>query len=86
MKQQQALGARLASIEGHVKAIRRMVDEGTYCIDVLKQTYAVDRALKRFESELLRGHLDSCVPQAFREGRKDEVLKELGDVLELARR
>jgi DNA-binding FrmR family transcriptional regulator len=46
----------------------------------------VDRALKRFESELLRGHLDSCVPQAFREGRKDEVLRELGDVLELARR
>jgi CsoR family transcriptional regulator, copper-sensing transcriptional repressor len=86
MKEKQALGARLASIEGHVKAIRRMVDDGTYCLDVLKQTYAVDRALKRFETELLRGHLDTCVPQAFREGRKDEVLKELGDVLELARR
>lgn len=86
MKQQQALGARLASIEGHIKAIRRMVEDGTYCIDVLKQTYAVDRALKRFESELLRGHLDTCVPQAFREGRKDEVMKELADVLELARR
>jgi DNA-binding FrmR family transcriptional regulator len=86
LKEQQALAARLATIEGHVKAIRRMVDDGTYCIDVLKQTYAVDRSLKRFESELLRGHLDSCVPQAFREGRKDEVLKELADVLELARR
>jgi DNA-binding FrmR family transcriptional regulator len=86
LKKQQDLAARLASIEGHVKAIGRMVDEGQYCLDVLKQTYAVDRALKRFESELLRGHLETCVPQAFREGRKDEVLKELGDVLELARR
>jgi len=86
VKEQQALAGRLASIEGHVRAIRRMVDDGTYCIDVLKQTYAVDRALKRFESELLRGHLDSCVPEAFREGRNDEVIKELAEVLELARR
>ena len=86
MKQPEALGARLASIEGHVKAIKRMVDEDAYCIDVLKQTYAVERALKRFEAELLRGHLATCVPTAFREGRRAEILTELGDVFELARR
>jgi len=86
VKEQDALGARLASIEGHVKAIKRMVDDDTYCIDVLKQTYAVERALKRFEAELLRGHLESCVPKGFREGRKDEILAELGDVFELAHR
>jgi hypothetical protein len=34
----------------------------------------------------LRGHLATCVPAAFKEGRNKEVLKELGDVLELARR
>ena len=86
MKEQRALAARLASIEGHVKAIKRMVDEDVYCIDVLKQTYAVERALQRFEAELLRGHLASCVPTAIREGRKSEILAELGDVFELARR
>ena len=86
MKQPEALGARLASIEGHVKAIKRMVDEDAYCIDVLKQTYAVERALKRFEAELLRGHLATCVPTAIREGRKREALTELGDVFELAHR
>ena len=86
VKDQEDLAARLASIEGHVKAIKRMVDEDAYCIDVLKQTYAVERALKRFEAELLRGHLESCVPAAFREGRKNEILTELGDVFELARR
>jgi DNA-binding FrmR family transcriptional regulator len=86
VKQQHELGARLASIEGHVKAIKRMVDEDAYCIDVLKQTYAVERALKRFEGEVLRGHLASCVPAALRDGRKDEILTELGDVFELARR
>jgi len=86
VKEQHALAARLASIEGHVKAIKRMVDEDVYCIDVLKQTYAVERALQRFEAELLRGHLASCVPTAIREGRKSEILAELGDVFELARR
>lgn len=86
MKERHALGARLASIEGHVKAIKRMLDEDAYCIDVLKQTYAVERALKRFESELLREHLASCVPTGFREGRKEQILTELGDVFELARR
>ena len=86
MMEQRALAARLASIEGHVKAIKRMVDEDAYCIDVLKQTYAVERALKRFESELLRGHLATCVPSGLREGRKKEILSELGEVFELAQR
>jgi len=86
VKQQQGLAARLASIEGHVKAIKRMVDDDAYCIDVLKQTYAVERALKRFEAELLRGHLASCVPTGLRDGRRNEILAELGDVFELAQR
>ena len=86
MQATKELDARLASIEGHVKGIRKMVQDGTYCIDVLKQSYAVDRALKRFEAELLKGHLATCVPKAFKEGRNQEVMQELGDVLELARR
>jgi DNA-binding FrmR family transcriptional regulator len=86
VKQQQGLAARLASIEGHVKAIKRMVDDDAYCIDVLKQTYAVERALKRFEAELLRGHLATCVPTGLRDGRRNEILAELGDVFELAHR
>ena len=77
---------RLNFIEGHLAGIRRMVEADKYCVDVLKQTYAVERALKRFEAELLRGHLATCVPAGFREGRKAEILTELGDVFELARR
>ena len=36
---------RLKSIEGHVRGIERMVEEDTYCIDVVRQTIAVQRAL-----------------------------------------
>ena len=55
--EKKVLDTRLASIEGHIKGIRKMVDDEAYCVDVLKQTYAVERALQKFEAELLRGHL-----------------------------
>ena len=81
-----ALDVRLASIEGHVKGIRKMVQDGTYCVDILKQTYAIERALQKFEAELLRGHLSTCVPNGFKEGRNEAMIAELSEVFELARR
>jgi DNA-binding FrmR family transcriptional regulator len=77
---------RLATIEGHIKAIRKMVDDDQYCVDILKQSYAVERALKKFEGSLLEGHLHSCVPNGFREGRDAEMVRELAELFELARK
>jgi DNA-binding FrmR family transcriptional regulator len=77
---------RLASIEGHLKGIRKMVEADQYCVDILKQSYAVERALKAFESALLEGHLASCVPNAFKEGRDDDMIRELGELFELSRK
>ena len=77
---------RLAYIEGHLKGIRKMVEEDQYCVDVLKQTYAVQRALDKFENVLLQGHLQSCVIEGVREGREQEVLGELGELFDLSRR
>jgi DNA-binding FrmR family transcriptional regulator len=77
---------RLASIEGHLKGIRKMVEEDAYCVDVLKQSYAVERALQRFEGALLDGHLQTCVPEGIREGRDQEVVRELQELFELSRR
>jgi len=81
-----ALDKRLSSIEGHIKGIRKMVEDGTYCVDILKQTYAVERALQKFEAELLRGHLSSCVPAGLKEGRTQAMIGELTDLFELARK
>ena len=84
--EKKVLDSRLASIEGHIKGIRKMVEDGTYCVDVLKQTYAVERALQKFEAELLRGHLSTCVPSGFKEGRNEAIIEELSELFELARR
>jgi CsoR family transcriptional regulator, copper-sensing transcriptional repressor len=63
-----------------------MVEEDQYCVDILKQTYAVQRAIDKFESTLLRGHLNSCVPEGFREGRENEVIDELAELFELSKK
>ena len=77
---------RLASIEGHLRGIRKMVEADQYCVDILKQTYAVQRAIEKFESTLLRGHLSHCVPSGIREGREQDVIGELQELFELSRR
>ena len=51
---------RLSYIEGHLAGVRKMVEEDQYCVDILKQTYAVRSAIEKMESVLLGGHLQSC--------------------------
>ena len=77
---------RLSFIEGHVAGIRRMVEGDKYCVDVLKQTYAVRRAIEKMESIMLAGHLHTCVVDGIRDGREDAVLDELGELYEMAGR
>jgi DNA-binding FrmR family transcriptional regulator len=77
---------RLATIEGHLKGIRKMVEEDQYCVDIIHQSYAVERALKAFEAALLEGHLGSCVPTGFKEGRDQEMIRELSDLFQLSRK
>lgn len=71
---------RLRYIEGHVAGIRRMVEQDAYCVDVLKQTYAVRKALEKLETLLLARHLQSCVPSGIREGREEQVIGELLEI------
>lgn len=77
---------RLSYIEGHLTGIRKMLEEDKYCVDVLKQTYAVRRAIEKMESILLKGHLHTCVVEGIKEGREDEVVGELTDLYLLANR
>ena len=76
---------RLASIEGHLRGIRKMVEDDTYCVDILKQTYAVKRAIDKLDETLLQGHLSHCVPEGMAGGRTEQVVAELQELFALAR-
>ncbi len=75
---------RLNFIDGHLAGIRRMVEADKYCVDVLKQTYAVRRVIEKMESIMLSAHLHTCVVEGIREGRDDAVLSELSELYEMA--
>lgn len=63
-----ALLKRLRRIEGQVRGLQRMVDENTYCINILDQVSATTRALQAVALELLDGHLTHCVVDAVAAG------------------
>ena len=77
---------RLAYIDGHLQGVKRMVEEDKYCVDVLKQTYAVRRAIEKLEAKILESHLQGCVVSGIKEGREDDVIGELIDLYEIAGR
>ena len=59
---------RLRRIEGQVRGLQRMIDEDVYCIDILTQVSAVQRALQSVALKLLDEHLGHCVSQAIEQG------------------
>ena len=85
MAEKQDLLNRLKTIEGHVRGIQRMVEEDSYCVDMLKQTKAIQRALDRFNSLVLERHLAGCVTTAIRgddSTERERVIHELLQVFE----
>lgn len=79
----QDISSRLKSIEGHVRGVCRMVDENAYCIDIIKQTNAIQHALEKVNAIILDEHLKTCVTTAMRSDEqceRERVLAELVDV------
>jgi DNA-binding FrmR family transcriptional regulator len=87
MDNRREISKRLKSIAGHVKGIDGMVHKDAYCIDVIKQIQAVQAALYKVTTQILDGHLHSCLTTAVRGEDADErekVLKEVADVFEMS--
>ena len=87
MQENQEVVRRLKTAEGHLRGIQRMVDEGAYCIDVIRQIQAVQAALNKVSTSILDHHLNSCLITAVRgddPAERERVLKELAEVFEAA--
>jgi DNA-binding FrmR family transcriptional regulator len=78
---------RLKTIEGHLRGVIRMVEQDTYCIDVIRQIQAVDAALNKVSAGILENHLNSCVTAAIQgndPAERGRVLKEITEVFEMS--
>ena len=78
---------RLKTVEGHLRGVIRMVEEDSYCIDVIRQIQAVEAALNKVSAQILEEHLNSCVTTAIKGNDKKErerVLKEITEVFEMS--
>lgn len=68
---------RLRTSIGHLQAVLRMVEDDAYCPEIMKQLSAVQGSLERVNRVVLRNHLETCVADAMREGRVEEIVDEL---------
>ncbi|HEU5015982.1 MAG TPA: metal-sensitive transcriptional regulator [Roseiflexaceae bacterium] len=82
-RQKQDLLNRLKTIEGHVRGVQRMIDADEYCIDIIKQTQAIQRALDKFNSLVLAGHLNGCVTTAIRGEQPEERERVVQELLQV---
>ena len=64
---------RLNRIEGQIRGIRNMVEQGAYCPDILVQSDAVNAAVNAFNKELLANHIKTCVVQDIQKGNEGVI-------------
>lgn len=75
---------RLASVEGHIKAVRKMIEQGNDCICVVTQLLAVEKAIHKASISILRNHLNGCIKDTIGDGNEDLMndINEYNKILE----
>ena len=72
-EESKALIRRLSIIEGQIRGLSKMIEEGRYCVDILMQVSSVQSALNSFNKELLSSHIHSCVVEDILAGKMESV-------------
>lgn len=76
---------RLKIAQGHLKKVIQMVENDEYCIDILHQSQAIQKALKETDNLMLENHLKHCAADAIREGNHQKAIDELMQVFKKSR-
>ena len=71
---------RLKIAQGHLNKVIKMVENDEYCINVLHQSQAVQKALKETDNLMLENHLKTCALDAIGKGKKDHAIEEVMQV------
>lgn len=76
---------RLKIARGQLEKVIKMVEDDSYCIDILHQSQAVQAGLKETDNLMLENHLRTCVADAISEGKKEEAIDEIMQVFDKRR-
>ena len=77
---------RLKIIEGQIRGLQKMVDDDTYCVDVITQTQAVKNALSSVEDTMLENHLSTHVVEQIKNGKHKRAIDEILSVYKLSKK
>ncbi len=84
--EKQKLIKRLKIIEGQVRGLQKLIENNTYCIDVITQTSAIKQALSGVEDVLLKDHLGYCLVNQIKKGEVDKATNEILKVYQLKKK
>ncbi|MFN4181113.1 MAG: metal-sensitive transcriptional regulator, partial [Candidatus Paceibacteria bacterium] len=76
----------LKRIEGQMRGLQKMVENDTYCIDIITQTSAVKQSLSSVEDLLMENHLGHCVHHQMSSGQTEKAKQEVLKVYKLKRK
>lgn len=77
---------RLKIVEGQVRGLQRMVEEETYCVDIINQSLAIQQALSGVEALILENHLSTHVIEQIKAGDDKKSTQEIVEIYKLAKR
>lgn len=77
---------RLNRISGQIDGVKKMIEDGRYCPDIITQLKAIRSALKSVEANMLERHLAGCVTNAIKSGSKKEQAEKINEIKELFKR
>lgn len=82
---QRELLARLRRVEGQVRGVHKMVEEGRYCVEILQQISATVQALHGVSKRVLTNYLETCATVAIRSGDEAAARRVYEEITELFR-
>ena len=80
---QKKIAHRLRRVEGQVAGIRRMVEEGQYCVDILTQISAAQSALAQAGKVVLGQHMATCVRDSFEVGDEADRERKIAELMDV---
>ena len=67
-EEKKIINNRISRIEGQLKGIKRMIEEDSYCNDILIQLSAIENSVKSLSNHILENHLHNCVARDLKMG------------------